>query len=79
MSNDNYNAHSIDAVIARIDENLRTIIRTQQEIHEKHDDLLERVGKLEQWRWYLIGVFMVGGIGGGVSADFLGKLIKAAT
>ena len=79
MSQDEYNERSLDAVIARIDENLRAIIRTQQEIHEKHDDLLERVGKLEQWRWYLIGVFAVGGIGGGVSADFLGKLIKAVS
>lgn len=77
MSNEQYNERSLDAVIARIDVNLASIREAQQELHEKHDAVLERVGKLERWRWYLVGVFAAGGIGGGVTADVLGKLLKS--
>lgn len=76
MSKEEYNEKSLDAVIARIDVNLRQIVQAQTELHEKHDTLLDRVGKLEQWRWYLVGVFAAGGIGGGVTADFVSKLLK---
>lgn len=77
MSNEEYNEHSLDAVIARIDVNLSSIRAAQDELHEKHDKVLERVSKLERWRWYLVGVFAAGGIGGGVTADVLGKILKS--
>jgi hypothetical protein len=83
MSTDNYNEHSLDAVIARVDANLAAIKERQEELaaqartlHQKHDVVLDRVTKLEQWRWYLVGVFAAGGIGGGVTADFVRKLLS---
>lgn len=83
MSNDSYNERSMDAVIARVDANLVAIKERQEELamqartlHEKHDAVLDRVTKLEQWRWYLVGVFAAGGIGGGVTADFVSKLLR---
>lgn len=76
MSKEEYNDKSLDAVIARIDFNLTQIVRAQAELHAKHDTLLDRVAKLEQWRWYLVGVFVAGGFGGGVTADFVSKMLK---
>lgn len=84
MSDGEYNARSIDAVIAEMHANQRTILEKLSELHDKHDAAIERhvnvekrLELLERWRWILVGVFAVGGIGGGVTADTLGKLLKS--
>lgn len=83
-----FNPNSIDAVLAGITQQLKSLNESVADLSEslrsQHEDTREeiaavaqRVSGLERWRWYLLGAFAAGGIGGGVSADIIGRLLKA--
>lgn len=88
MSDEKFNPNSMDAILGGMMEQLKTLNRNVEtlatnlrqqtiEAREEMDAISQRVSGLERWRWYLLGAFAAGGIGGGVSAEVISRLIKA--
>ena len=60
---EDYNPLDYNAVIARIDGNVQTLVDGQHELRQKHAEIEARLTTLERWRFYLLGVFAAAGLG----------------
>lgn len=62
MSNDDYNSNSIDSKLTRIEGKIDTLTEKRLDHEARILALVDRVTKLENFRWYLAGAFLMLGL-----------------